>query len=197
MNVLQKVICDLPLWIWVSAAAALLSAPAQAAGQSVALLIGNSAYLNEKPLRNLSNDVELMAWVLRDNLRFNQVIVRKYVGRRDLAEANDQFTVAAKGADVAMVYDSGNVPALESLKINGMSRGQCYAVMARDAAPAGFVDRVSQALRAALAAEPASAQSRELGFVPVPAQAATVDAATAFMRREYSRTKPFLPIFKQ
>ena len=103
--------------------------------------------------------------------------------------------VAAAGDEVGTQL--GSVPTLESLKISGVSRGQWYVVMAREAAPAGFVDRVSQALRTALAAEPASAQLRDLGFVPVPAQAATVDAATTFIQREYGRMKPFLPIFKQ
>ncbi len=103
--------------------------------------------------------------------------------------------VAAAGDELGA--NLGSVPTLESLKINGVSRGQWYVVMAREAAPAGFVDRVSQALRTALATETASAQLRELGFVPVPAQAATVDAATSFIQREYGRMKPFLTIFKQ
>lgn len=109
--------------------------------------------------------------------------------------AGKLVAVAAAGDEVGSVL--GNVPTLESLKITGVTRGQWYVVMARDSAPAGFVDRVSQALRAALAAEPVNAQLRELGFVPVPPQAATVEAATAFIQREFGRMKPFLPIFKQ
>ena len=108
MNLLQKLIQGLPLWIGACAVAAVLVAPAHAAGQRVALLIGNAAYQNEKPLRNPSNDVDLIARVLKDDLRFNQVIIRKNLGRRDLADAIDQFTAAAKGADVAMVYYSGH-----------------------------------------------------------------------------------------
>ena len=108
MTLFQKMSQGLHLWLGAWAVVALLNAPVQAAGQRVALLIGNAAYQNEKPLRNPSNDVDLIARVLKDDLRFTQVIVRKNLGRRELADAIDQFTAAAKGADVAMVYYSGH-----------------------------------------------------------------------------------------
>lgn len=82
-------------------------APALAA-QRLALLIGNAAYANERPLRNPANDVDLLARVLRQDLRFDRVTVLKDLTRRDLADAVDRFVGEARGADVAFVYYSGH-----------------------------------------------------------------------------------------
>ncbi len=86
---------------------ACLAVPALAA-QKLALLIGNASYQSEKPLRNPINDVDLLARVLRHDMRFDQVTVVRNLGRRELADAVDRFVVAAKGADVAFVYYSGH-----------------------------------------------------------------------------------------
>lgn len=87
--------------------ALLVAGPAMAAPR-LALLIGNASYANERPLRNPANDVDLLARVLRQDLRFDRVTVLKDLNRRDLADAVDRFIGEARGADVAFVYYSGH-----------------------------------------------------------------------------------------
>ncbi|MES2298033.1 MAG: SUMF1/EgtB/PvdO family nonheme iron enzyme [Pseudomonadota bacterium] len=90
-----------------------LGTSASANAKHVALVIGNAQYQNEKPLRNPVSDAELIAEVLRKDLKFDEVILRKNLGRRELSRAISELADKARGADVVLVYYSGH----------GMQRG--------------------------------------------------------------------------
>ena len=73
----------------------------------IALLIGNSNYLNETKLTNPVNDAELLAKTFKD-LKFDQVIVLKNASRVQLNTSLAQFKRLSKDADVALIYYSGH-----------------------------------------------------------------------------------------
>lgn len=71
-------------------ALALLLAPA-AHAKRVALLIGNAGYASEKPLANPVRDARLLARVLKDDLKFDDVKLAENADRARLIELIDQF----------------------------------------------------------------------------------------------------------
>jgi len=85
----------------------LLLAPA-AHAKRVALLIGNAAYSSEKPLANPIRDARLLARVLKDDLKFDDVKLAENVGRARLIELIDQFQRQAASAEAAVFYFSGH-----------------------------------------------------------------------------------------
>lgn len=79
------------------------------AQKRVALVIGNSAYRNEAPLRNPVNDAALIEQTLKgDPLKFDTVAVVRNASRGELLHALARFRQQALGADVAIVYYSGH-----------------------------------------------------------------------------------------
>ena len=87
-------------------ALALLAAPhshAQSA-KRMALVIGNAAYVGEKPLRNPGNDAQDVAAALqRAGI---QVQRHTNLGRSDMSRALDSFMAASEGAELAIVYQN-------------------------------------------------------------------------------------------
>ena len=83
------------------------------AAKRIALVIGNAKYESQSPLNNPSNDADLIAGVLKRDLQFSEVIVRKNLGRRDMGKAISELGERARGADAVFVYYSGH----------GMQRG--------------------------------------------------------------------------
>ncbi len=75
------------------------------ASKRVALLIGNTNYLHY-PLLNPSNDVQGIGAALK-TLGFS-VIERRDQSRQALFSSLDQFSQAARGADIALVFYSGH-----------------------------------------------------------------------------------------
>lgn len=73
----------------------------------IALVIGNSNYLNETKLNNPVNDADLLAKTFKD-LKFDQVIVLKNASRVLLNTSLAQFKRLSKEADVALIYYSGH-----------------------------------------------------------------------------------------
>ena len=89
-------------------ALALLAAPhshAQSA-KRMALVIGNAAYVGEKPLRNPGNDAQDVAAVLQR--AGVQVQRHTNLGRSEMNRAIDSFMAASEGAELAIVYYSGH-----------------------------------------------------------------------------------------
>ncbi|WP_051279124.1 SUMF1/EgtB/PvdO family nonheme iron enzyme [Chitinilyticum aquatile] len=82
--------------------------PAAHAGKRVALLIGNSQYAQEAALKNPGNDARLLASVLRNEQKFDTVIVRENLGRRELVQQLQELATLAKDADTVLVYYSGH-----------------------------------------------------------------------------------------
>ena len=82
-----------------------LAAPAQADNR-VALVIGNSAYVNTAPLANPGNDVGDIAAALR-RLNF-QVIEGRDLDKRSMERTIRQYAVGLTGADVALFYYAGH-----------------------------------------------------------------------------------------
>lgn len=73
----------------------------------IALVIGNSNYQNEAPLKNPGNDVSLLAASLR-KAGFQSVIVKKDQTREQLISTILEFATQADSADWAMIYYSGH-----------------------------------------------------------------------------------------
>ena len=103
---------------------ALLNLAVPAHAKRVALVIGNAQYQNEKSLRNPVNDAKLIAEVLRNDLKFDDVMLRKNLGRRELGRAISELADKARGADAVVVYYSGH----------GMQRGGQNYLLPVDAA---------------------------------------------------------------
>jgi len=82
-----------------------LAAAAQADNR-VALVIGNSAYVNTAPLANPGNDVGDIAAALR-RLNF-QVIEGRDLDKRSMERTIRQYAVGLTGADVALFYYAGH-----------------------------------------------------------------------------------------
>jgi hypothetical protein len=98
MKLIRKALCTLVL-------ALLATLPAQA-GKRVALVMGNSAYINTTALPNPRNDAEDMAAVL-EKLGF-EVIRGMDLDREGMEAAVDRFGAAADGADLALVFYAGH-----------------------------------------------------------------------------------------
>lgn len=89
------------------------------------------------------------------------------------------------------------VPTLEQVRVEGVTRGQWYVVFVRDGLDARSADASSRALRAGLASDTVISALQRMGTVPVPPDAATAEAATAFIQREHTRMKALLPLLKR
>jgi hypothetical protein len=76
------------------------------AEKRVALVIGNAAYRSMPALRNPGNDAQDIARALRE-VGF-EVILGTDLSRAAMNERLDQFSRAAEGADIAVVYYSGH-----------------------------------------------------------------------------------------
>jgi formylglycine-generating enzyme required for sulfatase activity/uncharacterized caspase-like protein len=77
------------------------------AEKRIALVIGNSAYLNEPGLRNPANDAAAMVDLFKA-ARFDVVEPRRDVGNAALRRAIRDFADSAHNADIAVVYYSGH-----------------------------------------------------------------------------------------
>ena len=97
-----------------AAATALLLNASAAAERRVALVIGNSAYVNAPALRNPRNDAQAMAAVLGE-LGF-QVIKGLDLSRPQVEATVHQFAHALKGADVGLFYYAGH-----GFQLNGIN----------------------------------------------------------------------------
>jgi len=73
----------------------------------IALVIGNSNYQNEAPLKNPANDVSLLAGSL-SKAGFQSVIVKKDQTREQLISTILEFATQADSADWAVIYYSGH-----------------------------------------------------------------------------------------
>jgi tetratricopeptide (TPR) repeat protein len=83
------------------------AAPAVTFGTRVALVIGNSAYVNVPRLPNPTSDAEAIAQVLRAD-GFKSVTVVEDASRADMASALQAFQAEADQADWALVYYAGH-----------------------------------------------------------------------------------------
>jgi uncharacterized caspase-like protein len=90
-----------------------LNAPA-AAERRVALVIGNSAYVNAPALRNPRNDAQAMAAVLGE-LGF-EVITGLDLSRPQIEATVHQFAHALKGAETSVLYYAGH-----GFQLNGIN----------------------------------------------------------------------------
>lgn len=81
---------------------------AHAQGRRVALLIGNADYAHERRLRNPVNDAELLARVLREDLKFDVVRVERNLDLRGMSRVLERFGEDAKQASTAVFYFSGH-----------------------------------------------------------------------------------------
>ncbi|MCB1448741.1 MAG: caspase family protein [Nitratireductor sp.] len=84
---------------------ALFSSPSLAE-KRVALVIGNSAYLNANPISNPENDANDMAAALK-KLGF-EVVVGTDLNNRSMRDTVREFGNLLRGADVAMLYYAGH-----------------------------------------------------------------------------------------
>ena len=74
----------------------------------VAFVVGNAAYQNETRLTNPHNDASLLARTLRDDLRFDEVIERRDLTRRQMVDLVREVRQKGSGADAIFVYFSGH-----------------------------------------------------------------------------------------
>src|SRR5690349_18605876 len=87
-------------------AVSLLGATDARAERRIALVIGNSAYVNATPLRNPRNDASDMADTLR-KVGF-EVALGLDLDQQRFAQAIEQFARSLDGADVALFYYAGH-----------------------------------------------------------------------------------------
>lgn len=73
----------------------------------VALVIGNSAYATQ-PLANAAADAVAIANTLRDELKFDAVVLEQNLTRSQMVAALQRFQAEAEMSDVALVYYSGH-----------------------------------------------------------------------------------------
>lgn len=105
---------SLKLYRWVLAAAALLTVSQPAfAEKRVALVLGNSAYLNVAPLANPVNDSAKIAATLK-NAGFDVVDSRRDLPAAETRRALRDFADRARDADIAVVYYAGH-----GIEVNG------------------------------------------------------------------------------
>lgn len=83
------------------------------ADKRVALVIGNSAYQNASKLSNPGNDASAMADLFR-RAGFDVVEARQDLGNLEFKRVARDFTVAARDADVAVMYFAGH-----GIEVNG------------------------------------------------------------------------------
>ena len=76
-------------------------------GRRVALVVGNSAYVNVPPLTNPKNDADAVAKSLR-NIGFDKVTLVEDATREKLIDALRTFANDAEASDWAMVYYAGH-----------------------------------------------------------------------------------------
>jgi phosphate transport system substrate-binding protein len=100
-------------WRWFAVGLALCcgwlgSGSAQAQGKRIAFVIGNAQYASETPLANPQNDARLIAGVLRNDLRFDEVVERRDLNRAQLFDLVNDIAGKARGADAVVVYYSGH-----------------------------------------------------------------------------------------
>jgi len=99
---------SLKLVRWIVAAAALLAVCQPAfAEKRVALVLGNSAYLNVAPLANPVNDSAKIAATLKD-AGFDVVESRRDLPAAETRRALRDFADRARDADIAVVYYAGH-----------------------------------------------------------------------------------------
>src|SRR5262249_38160756 len=91
---------------WV-AAFVLLFPGAARAEKRVALVIGNSAYQNAAPLPNPVRDANAIADLLR-SAGFAVVTARSDLGNLAFKRAVREFTEAAQGAEIAVMFYAGH-----------------------------------------------------------------------------------------
>jgi formylglycine-generating enzyme required for sulfatase activity len=80
----------------------------QAQTKRVAFLVGNANYQGESVLRNPINDVQLLARVFRDDLKFTEVIERRDLNRAQLYDLVQEIASRGRNADSVVVYFSGH-----------------------------------------------------------------------------------------
>jgi formylglycine-generating enzyme required for sulfatase activity/uncharacterized caspase-like protein len=81
------------------------------ANKRIAVVIGNANYASEAPLANPINDASLIARTLRNDLRFDEVIERKNLNRKQMLDLLDELSQKARapgGVDTVIVYYSGH-----------------------------------------------------------------------------------------
>jgi uncharacterized caspase-like protein len=83
------------------------SAGVASLGRRVALVIGNAAY-RLGPLQNPVNDAEAMARALRQDLKFDKVILKKDVTAEGFRAALREFAREVVGADLGLIYYAGH-----------------------------------------------------------------------------------------
>ncbi|ARP97750.1 caspase family protein [Pseudorhodoplanes sinuspersici] len=108
MKRLAALLCG--FWAVLAAAAAPSEAQAE---KRVALVIGNSAYQNASRLTNPGNDASAMADLFR-RAGFDVVEARQDLGNLEFKRVAREFTVAARDADVAVMYFAGH-----GIEVNG------------------------------------------------------------------------------
>lgn len=86
----------------------LLAGAPVAAQQRVALLIGNDNYRHERKLNNPVRDAELLAKVLREELKFDVVRMERNLDISNMDRALDAFAREAKNASTIVFYFSGH-----------------------------------------------------------------------------------------
>jgi hypothetical protein len=77
-------------------------------GRRVALVIGNAAYEKWSPLGNPGNDAAAVAAALEKQLGFDKVILKRDLTERGFKAALLEFSQAAAGADVGLIYFAGH-----------------------------------------------------------------------------------------
>jgi hypothetical protein len=92
------------------AAVTTLVLPAHAS-KRIGVVIGNESYATEKPLANPINDASLIARTLRNDLRFDEVIERRNLNRKEMIDLLDEISQKARapgGIDTVVIYYSGH-----------------------------------------------------------------------------------------
>lgn len=83
--------------------------------ERVALVIGNSKYLNIPALENPTKDAELMVNTLR-SVGFDNVIIKLNLTRQQMMEALKEFQILSQKADWAAIYYAGH-----GIEVSGMN----------------------------------------------------------------------------
>src|ERR1700754_864696 len=96
----------LRLAFWLGLVATVLLTPSAHAERRVALVIGNSAYVNANALRNPKNDAADIAAALR-KVGF-EVDLGLDLDQRGLAVTIEKFARMLEGADVGLFYYAGH-----------------------------------------------------------------------------------------
>ena len=120
---------------------------AQASGNRVALVIGNSAYQRVLSLSNPANDAAAIADLLRE-AKFDSVDLRQNLSVSDLRRAVSEFFDQAANAEVAVVYYAGH--GIEVEGVNYLIPVDAALLRDRDVYDEAIsLDRVLQAVESA------------------------------------------------